>query len=156
VNLSIRPCDLAAFAADLPCRVIEGELGPYLSRYTLAEFPNGGHLYLHFFHRGDADLELHNHPWAGTSLILTGGYREERRGADDRIEWRWFRPGDVNELAPDTFHRVDLLEPNAGCWTLFIAGERVQSWGFWDRRSGAFTPWHEALRRRGLLAAEGA
>ena len=140
---------LLALAEKLPCRVIMGEQGPYLSRYTLRELDDGGHVYLHFFHRGDADLQLHNHPWAGTSLILAGGYREERR-VGQRVEERVYRPGDVSVLEPNTFHRIDLLEPERGCWTLFSIGPRVQSWGFWDRDGGAFTPWREALAARGL------
>lgn len=141
---------LSALSGLLPGRAISHENGPYLSRFTLTETDTGGHVYLHFFHRSDADLELHNHPWAGTSLILTGGYREERRFRGG-IETRIFRPGDVNVLMPDTFHRVDLLDPAAGCWTLFVTGQRVQDWGFWDRYTDVFTPWKEALRKRGLL-----
>ncbi|HSN19255.1 MAG TPA: hypothetical protein VLS49_01170 [Usitatibacter sp.] len=142
---------ILAFAQRFPRRVIEGERGPYLSRYTLAEMPDGGHVYLHFFHRGDADRELHNHPWAGTSVILTGGYREERRGEGDGIDVRVYGPGDVNHLAPDTFHRVDLIDEARGCWTLFVTSARVQSWGFWCRETRVFTPWREALARRGLV-----
>lgn len=133
---------LRAIAAELPCRIICGEQGPYLSRYTVSERADGSHVYLHFFHRGDADRELHNHPWAGSSLILAGGYIEERREGE---------AGDTNVLAPDTFHRVDLLRPDDGCWTLFTTGPKAQSWGFWDRDTGVFTEWREALARRGLL-----
>lgn len=133
---------IKAIAQHLPCRIIHGAHGPYLSRYTLRELPDGGRVYLHFFHRGDADLELHNHPWAGESLIMTGGYVEERRVGDE-ILTRWYRPGDRNILGPETFHRVDLLAPDEGCWTLFTASAKVQSWGFWNRITNAFTPWRE-------------
>ncbi len=142
-------------------RVIMGEQGSYLTRYTLAtskeaswnlpRAEDGGAVYLHFFHRSDADDQLHNHPWTGRSLILTGGYREERRVGDQVLQ-RYLRPCDVNILYPDTFHRIDLTDPAAGCWTLFLAGERVQSWGFWDRHTHVFTPYREALAARGLLA----
>jgi hypothetical protein len=38
--------------------------------------------YLHRFHRGDDDYELHSHPWKiSVALILAGGYIEERRVA---------------------------------------------------------------------------
>ncbi len=145
---------LARFATGLPCRTIHGEEGPYLSRYTLTELAGGGFVYLHFFHRGDVDRELHSHPWSGRSVILAGGYVEERREGEEgayRVVSRTYRPGETSGLAADTFHRVDLLEPARGCWTLFTTGPKAASWGFWDRDSGVFTPWREALARRGLL-----
>jgi hypothetical protein len=40
---------------------------------------DGFQLFLHFFHASDQEDEFHNHPYTGTSLILAGGYREERR-----------------------------------------------------------------------------
>lgn len=142
---------LARLASSLPCRVICGEHGPYLSRYTLRALDSGGMVYLHHFHRGDADRELHNHPWAGSSIILAGGYVEERRGYGMSIERRTFHVGDTNVLEPDTYHRVDLLDPTAGCWSLFTTGPKVQTWHFWDRATGVLTPWRDALARRGLL-----
>lgn len=146
---------LISLASKLPCRVICGEQGPYLSRYTLRALDDGGMVYLHHFHRGDADRDLHNHPWPGSSLILAGGYREERRVSDGlggfTVEPRVYVEGDVNEIGPDTFHRVDLLNPEAGAWTLFTVGAKAQSWSFWDRDTGILTPWREALSRRGLL-----
>lgn len=48
---------------------------PYLSRWTLLDLPFGA-LYLHRFHRSDAD-EMHDHPWSFWSLILWRGYVEE-------------------------------------------------------------------------------
>jgi hypothetical protein len=147
---------LAALATKLPFRPVGGREGAYLSRYTLAELPDGGFAYLHFFHRSDVDRELHNHPWAGESLILTGGYREERRMGEPgayRVETRTYQVGDVNVLGPDTFHRVDLLDEAAGCWTLFVAGERTHAWGFWDPETDVFTPLDEMkTARKGLVS----
>jgi hypothetical protein len=128
---------------------------------------------LHHFQSSDADHELHNHPWDwGVAIILTGGYREERRFhakaaplpfdmelptallrelANLRyvVRRRWFMPGSVNILFANTFHRVDLADEKAGCWTLFIHGKRIQSWGFWNRYTDKFTPWREFVSRRG-------
>jgi len=137
-------------AALLPAVRIPNESGPYLDRYTLAVFPDGAHLYLHHFLSSDAGADLHNHPWSGRSIILSGGYREERRVGDTIVE-RVCRVGDTSTLQPDTFHRLDILDVEAGCWTLFYAGPHVQSWGFWDRVTGVVTPWRVALRARGLL-----
>lgn len=112
-------------------------------------------MYLHFFHRDDIDRELHSHPWSGNSVILAGGYREERRhrllNGSWEVRTRVLEAGAHVDIGPDTFHRVDLLDPTYGCWTLFTTGPRVESWGFWDRDTDVFTPWREQLARRGLL-----
>lgn len=143
-------------------------VSPYLSRYYLLgapKAPDGGPafddrgrprpgtvdaegigIYLHRFHRGDDGEQLHNHPWRWSfSLILAGGYFEERRNGLD-VESHEYRPGSINFLRSDTFHRVDLREADA--WSLFIAGPREQGWGFWDRATGIFTPWREYISDR--------
>lgn len=100
---------------------------PYLTR-TL--FPRVGELrpMLHRIHRPDADRHLHNHPWKTARFrILTGGYVEERL-VDGVVQRLTLRPGDVNELDANTFHRIDSIEPNT--WTFGLVGERVQDWGF--------------------------
>jgi hypothetical protein len=170
---------LTAVADHLPRRVIMREDGdrslPYLERYyvcgdptALKYFPPGQDaprwwqrpltwlplVYLHRFRRDDEDVELHNHPWAAVSLILVGGYYEERREeiahADLTTEYvvrRYERkPFTLNRLRPDTFHRVDLREHDA--WTLIFVGEKVQSWGFWHPRTWEFIPWREHVRRK--------
>lgn len=139
-----------ADAALPPPRVIPNEHGPYLSRYTLGGSSGEGHIFLHHFHADDASESLHSHPWCGTSLILAGSYMEERM-VDGVIRERVLNPGDINTLAPDTFHRVELLDQEHGVWTLFAVGARVQSWSFMDRATGKLTPWRDALVSRGLL-----
>jgi hypothetical protein len=153
-------------------------LTPYLSRFYLSRqpeshdgaepfdrfgnpkpdvtWPDGWGLYLHRFHRSDADGELHNHPWRwALSLVLVGGYSEERRNGA-RVIRRRVAPGSLNFIRANDFHRVDLLEHDA--WTLFLVGPKSQSWGFWSRTDGAFTPWREFIdgRRAATGSAEAA
>lgn len=169
-----------------PPRVIYDRSGtsPYLSRYYLlggpfmadgsAPFDGMGDpkpgireperplaVFLHRFHRGDEDPELHNHPWVWSlSLILAGGYKEERRdglppdGKPGAVAVRVHRAPGVNVIGHTTFHRVDLLDGEA--WSLFIAGPRAQDWGFWNARTGIFTQWREFIekRRQGKVATE--
>lgn len=144
-------------------------VSPYLSRYYLTgrpRMPDGSApfaagqarpgilwpsgpiaVYLHRFHRGDEDKALHNHPWRwALSLVLTGGYSEERRVGGAFVVQHIVRPLSFNWIGHDDFHRVDLLE--ADCWTLFISGPKVSSWGFWDRHTGEFIPWREFITRK--------
>lgn len=167
---------LTAVADRLPRRVITREDGdrslPYLERYyvcgdpsALRFFPAGQDaprwwqrpltwlplVYLHRFRRDDEDVELHNHPWAAVSLILVGGYYEERREIDDsghlyNVRRYERKPFTLNRLHPDTFHRVELIEHDA--WTLIVVGEKVQSWGFWHPRTGEFLPWREHAAKK--------
>lgn len=129
---------------------------PYLTRYYLLGGPEteGMHgttskrfgLYLHHFHKGDDAEELHNHPWAwACAYILKGGYSEERRAPNGLVYRRWVRPGELNTLTSKDYHRVDLDPDSPDCWSLFLAGPRVQTWGFWDRCTGVFTEWRTFL-----------
>lgn len=154
-----------------PPRVIFDQDGkdPYLSRYYLVggpRMPDGSApfdqygdpkrgaiwpkqrfgLFLHRFHRGDHDRELHSHPWHwAVSWILAGGYREERR-TGNIVVIRDFKPGNWNFLEANDFHRVDLLEDD--CWTLFIVGPKAGTWHFWDRLTGKLTPWRDFVNAR--------
>jgi hypothetical protein len=137
----------------LPFRTITSPDGrPYLTRWYV--WPKGPRtaedavtptapfaVFIHFFHRSDEDRELHNHPWdKSVALILKGGYHEEREDG-----FRTFRPGDINVISKDDYHRVELLYPKKGSWSLFIAGKNVGSWGFKDERTGRHIPWKEYL-----------
>lgn len=95
-------------------------------------------LFLQHFQRSDSTTALHNHPWRwAASLILRNGYVEERRSGDFISSHNVRR---YNIIEHDTFHRVELDRGEA--WTLFLAGPRMQDWGFWDRVTGQYTP-HE-------------
>jgi hypothetical protein len=153
-------------------RVIKDRHGTsnYMSRYYLAKepkMPDGGYPFerdgtpkdgivwapgwgyvLHHFHRGDEARELHNHPWKWcVSVILSGGYREERLERDwNQVQERVLRPGSINVLRDTTFHRVDLLDEKEGCWTLFVHGPKNKGWGFLDRDTREFTDWRTFIR----------
>jgi hypothetical protein len=113
----------------LPCRIIDGDDGPYLERYFLASFC-GWNFYLHRFVADDPDRGLHDHPWRlAFSLVLSGFYYEETRMGENKV--RWF-----NWLTGDSFHRVLLpRHPHnpynrVQCWSLFCHGPTVKRWGF--------------------------
>lgn len=137
---------LESIVEKLPSRTISTNGNPYLTRWYL--WPEGPRdiedegsdlpfaMFLHKFHRGDADRDQHNHPWdLSVAIVLAGGYREER-GEETRV----VLPGTVNVIRGDDFHRVDLLNPTLGSWSLFVAGRKTGGWGFRDKVTGAFIP----------------
>lgn len=152
-----------AILSRFPARVIETDGDPYLVRwYVCGRTPEHFHrvaprlawlpvtVFVHCFLRSDQGRDLHNHPWTtSVSLILKGGYVEERLIRPRVIRCRRFSPGSVNVIRRNDFHRVDLLADR--CWTIFIAGRKVSSWGFLDRERGEWVHWREYLspeRRR--------
>lgn len=148
---------LKTIVEKLPNRTITGSNGdPYLSRWYL--WPEGPRdvndegsdlpfaVFLHKFHRGDADRDQHNHPWdLSVAIVLAGGYREERGG-----ETRVVLPGTINVIRGNDFHRVDLLDPVEGSWSLFVAGRKTGGWGFRDKDTGVFIPQKDYLAAKGL------
>jgi hypothetical protein len=112
---------------------------PYLVRWLLCEF-KGYKIYIHKFLRSDMDRELHNHPWSfGLSLILKGGYIEERLVLGTPVTSHVYLPGDWNWISPECFHRVDLITNEA--WSIILVGPRVREWGFVDRDNLTFVDW---------------
>ncbi len=170
---------LAVTARLPPARVIGDRAGtsPYLSRWYLLGGPtmpdgsppfnaagnpkegiNWGRgartfdLFIHRFHRSDDDGALHNHPWSwACSLVLAGGYTEERREGSVVVR-RVVEPLSLNFIRGEDFHRVDLIESDA--WSLFFAGPKVSSGGVWERQvpPEAVTPWRAYING---LRAEG-
>ncbi len=125
--------------------------GDYLIRYFVFRSKRFG-IFLHNFKRSDEDRELHCHPWNGMSLILAGSYQEERLAADGSVETKIVRPGSLNFLKPDTFHRVDLQTPEV--WSLFFVGTKQQTWGFKNRFTGEYWNWKDFFRMKGRPVTE--
>jgi hypothetical protein len=115
---------------------------PKLHRHYLIGTGKTFGVFLHHFVSSDAPTELHDHPWSwAVSLVLRGGYVEERRRRDDpTLTRRWLGVGRVNLLVPGTFHRVELAGGRPA-WTLFVHGAKVRRWGFLDPLTGAFRFW---------------
>lgn len=104
---------------------------PYLDRFFVAGWTprarrNGPAIFLHHFVGSDPREQVHSHPWGAISLLLVGAYREHRCAADGRETVRDLQAGDVNVLAPDDRHRIELL--TADVWTVFLASDYVQPW----------------------------
>lgn len=129
------------FARTLQVQHISPNGVPYLERYFAAGWSPtnkrapAGAIFLHHFVASDPDDAVHSHPWGwSASLILAGGYREERCSEDGQLSVREFHPGEVNVIEADDKHRIDLLA--ADCWSLFLAGNYKQAWQFAPRCGG--------------------
>jgi hypothetical protein len=129
-----------ALSKTLQVQHITRDGAPYLDRFFAAGWSptnkrTGPAIFLHHFVASDSSDEVHSHPWGwSASVILTGGYREERCDGAGTLTVREYRPGDVNVLEADEKHRLDLLSHD--CWTLFLAGTFQQSWDFAPRCDG--------------------
>lgn len=118
---------------------------PYAGRQTRVS------LYLHKFYSADVDDAPHSHPWRwAVSVCLHGGYTEERTHVPTGVVTRRrIRPGSINVLRGDTFHRVAVLDEEDETWTLFLAGPRTAGWGFLVPGRG-YVRHIERLAERGL------
>ena len=110
----------------------------YLNRYWLFPYgslPFGIAIRLHHILRSDNDRHLHDHPFAFLSIVLRGGYYEERLARSyGKIELRrrvWRGPGSIAFRRATDFHQLHLPKYHgASCWTLFISFRAQQPWGF--------------------------
>ena len=109
---------------------------PYLVRWRLLSTPFG-RVYLHRFLAPDAQCP-HDHPWPFLSLILWGGYWEQRFGRDAAGRPRLDDPSSawrgLFSLAcrrAEDVHRIARLHPTRPTWTLVVTARRQRRWGFW-------------------------
>lgn len=91
---------------------------------------------IHWIRRPDSDDDMHDHPWNARTIILRGGYIEERPG---KLETVYVKEppivrisrytGSTAKLKFGEFHRITHVQAG-GAWTLFISGPYQGSWGF--------------------------
>jgi hypothetical protein len=118
---------------------------PRLHRYYLVGSGNTFGVFVHHFVASDEEWRMHNHPWRWAfALVLAGGYREWRLGADGRQRSRWLGRGRVNLVGG--FHRVELAGRPA--WTLFVHGPKIRRWGFLNLMTRVFALWSPAQELR--------
>ncbi len=93
-------------------------------------------VYLHHYLRGDPDTRgLHNHPARNWSLILAGGYYEDRILGYDRRgtlnEFKRRKPWSLRYVSEHVFHRVIMASDRLTSWSLF-ASKYIpgKAWGF--------------------------
>lgn len=110
----------------------------YLTRWDVRGNRNGDgdKLFVHLFHRGDAEPYNHDHPWPFWSLILWGGYWEITPTGR-----KWYFPGCLLRRPAEWQHHVE-IPAGRRCWTLIWTGSKIRSWGFICPGRG-WIPWRE-------------
>jgi len=129
----------------LTLRRADGDV--YLDRWAFAHDRIGG-IMLHRMAAPDPGIDLHDHPWPFVTMVLWGGYTEQRANireapalallADEYpdtctrgvVEQRLpFRP---RVMRMDECHTITDLARRTS-WTLVIRGPRRRQWGFYLR-----------------------
>lgn len=158
---------LARVARRLPLTTIRNPISgePYLDRYYVAggtaalrNFPADTRkrlgwlpftVYLHHIRRPDWTTDLHSHPWSAVSVILAGGYLEERLHGNPhsdnfRIVSRWRSPWSIARILRDDFHRISAIDGES-TWTLMVVGKKSPSWLFFNPNLPRLYEWSNYL-----------
>jgi hypothetical protein len=84
----------------------------------------------------DEARDLHDHPWNARTIILKGGYREQRLEKCDlcpesegHVNQYVRKPGDTARINFGEYHSIISLA-DGGAWTVFITGKYRGTWGF--------------------------
>lgn len=115
----------------------------YLDRWGLGH-DRIGKVFVHRMEAPDPGFDLHDHPWWFVSLVLAGGYTEERSlvreaplraaiaesvGQSGRGVVDERRAGSVRVMRLDECHRITHLTGRTS-WSLVITGPVRRRWGF--------------------------
>jgi hypothetical protein len=97
--------------------------------------------------RGGQRPMPHNHPWSFRSVIVLGGYTEDRYmapvdgGAPPAQRELEHRSPTVNELGRGDYHEVTEIHDPHNTLTLMICGPgRTGQWGYLDTSTGDYVP----------------
>lgn len=141
----------------------------YLDRWGFT-LPRSWGLFIHRMSAPDPGQDLHDHPWAFVSLVLWGGYTEERADTRDAPLYASFaerystctpgapeqrRVGSLRVMRLDECHRITKLTRKT-CWTVVLHGPRRRKWGFYLPNGWMFWQRYDETVRaeRGDLFAE--
>lgn len=116
----------------------------YLDRWGIGH-DKVGRVLVHRMQAPDPGVDLHDHPWWFVSIVLWGGYLEqrastrsapalareaERLGIGLRGTTGRRRMFSVRTMRLDECHTITQLRRRT-CWTLVIGGPRRRVWGFY-------------------------
>lgn len=118
----------------------------YLIRYTLIDCPLFN-LKIHKTLMSDP-ADFHDHPWNYVSIILWGGYTEEKLVDIQVVHYphthvinhtksKWYWPGCILFRHGSRMHRL-IIPENKYCITMIFTSKRWRNWGF--MKEGKWTP----------------
>jgi hypothetical protein len=117
-----------------PDFIIGGADRPYIRRWWVLPRNRVFNVYLHQILRDDDDRALHDHPWWNGSIVLSGGYFEVMPALGPEevalTYTAWRSTGSVVLRRARAAHRL-MLKDGRPCWSLFITGPKLRTWGFW-------------------------
>jgi len=136
---------LLAFARRImttePAQILGPEGDPYLRRWWLEKDAVTGSVYVHDMLRSDQDAEMHDHPGDNLSIVLDGEMIEHRPDGAVR-----HGPGTMVSRRAEDRHRIEIRDRLV---TIFVMGERVREWGFWE--GDRFVPSQQFFSERGYF-----
>lgn len=88
---------------------------------------------VHHILRSDSGRDPHDHPWPYLTVILRGGYWEQRyNDSGALVSVRWHGVGSILFRRANSWHKLE-VPVGKTAWTLFITGKKAQTWGFRTR-----------------------
>lgn len=116
---------------------------PYMRRWWVIPRNRVFNIYLHNILRNDDDRALHDHPWINLSILLCGRYLELMPVTTEYgpgMVGKWRGVGSMVLRRPTAAHRLE-LDAGKPCWSLFITGPNVRTWGFHCPKG--WVPWQQ-------------
>ena len=104
-------------------------LGPHMTKY---HFQQPGIPAMHHMRAPDLG-DPHDHPFAFSSFVLFGGYREEVFELDGSSRFIEHRKGESFYVPAKRIHRIVELFKGE-CWTITLPEQFEQEWGFYQFR----------------------
>jgi len=107
--------------------IISKEGNVHFRRWRILQTPWFA-IYVHNILRSVEDKDPHDHPWWFMSLILWGGYVEDRVDENGRKSRHYRFAGRMFSCKTTEFHKIRLMRPT---WTLVLTGPRTHElWGY--------------------------
>ena len=107
----------------------------YMERWLLSpRYKFGFAARIHKIHTSDLGRDYHDHPWAYLTIILDGGYYENKPVYDKSdlligVSRVWYGKGSILLRSAKSIHRLEVIEGRPAT-TLFITAPWQQDWGF--------------------------